>query len=81
MPVSMFKVDLTLATLIYTGLGTLVIAGLAMWADRRDRTFYDATRRRTTFHCIKCDRVYTSAKDHEVSPCPSCGHENTRLKF
>lgn len=77
----MFTLDLSLATTLYTGLGVLVIAGLWVWADRRDRQFYDRTRRRTTFHCIKCDRVYTSAESHEVCRCPACGHENERLKF
>lgn len=78
---SMFKIDLTVGAMIYTGFGILVIAGLAIWADRRDRAFYDSTRRRTTFHCLKCNRVYTSAESHEVCKCPVCGHENPRLKF
>ncbi|HUG09540.1 MAG TPA: hydrogenase nickel incorporation protein HypA [Opitutaceae bacterium] len=77
----MFTVDLTIATVVYTGLGFLTVAVLWVWSDRRDRQFYDATRRRTTFHCIKCTRVYTSTESREVSRCPVCGHENTRLKF
>jgi hypothetical protein len=77
----MFPLDLSLATALYVGLGALAIAILWFWGDRRDRQFYDQTRRRTTFHCIKCDRVYTSAESREVCRCPACGHENARLKF
>lgn len=77
----MFSVDLTFATVLYTGGGVLVIAGLWLWFDRRDRAFYDATRKRSTYHCIKCDRVYTSTEPGEVSRCPACGHENSHLKF
>lgn len=77
----MFTVDLTFGAVLYTVIGVLVIAGLWVWSDRRDRALYDATRRRTTFHCLKCDRVYTSARDHDLCRCPGCGHENSRLKF
>lgn len=77
----MFTVDLSFATVLYTGAGLLVIAGLWFWFDRRDRAFYDSTRKRITFHCIKCDRTYTSTGPGDVSRCPGCGHENTRLKF
>jgi hypothetical protein len=77
----MFTVDLSIATVAYAGLGVLTIAILWVWSERRDRLFYDSTRRRTTFHCIKCNRVYTSTESHEASRCPACGQENSRLKF
>ncbi|HEY5550809.1 MAG TPA: hydrogenase nickel incorporation protein HypA [Opitutaceae bacterium] len=77
----MFPLDFSLATAVYTGLGMLATAVLWFWTDRRDRQFYDSTRRRTTFHCLKCGRVYTSAESHKVCRCPACGHENTHLKF
>ena len=55
--------------------------GLWLYYDRRDRRFYDATRHRTTFHCLKCGEVYTSAGAGEVASCPRCGHSNPRLRF
>ncbi len=63
----------------------LVVLGLfgVLWFlyDRRDRVLYDAGRRKITFHCIRCDHVYTQVKGTETAPCPKCGHVNTRLKF
>ncbi|MEO6992323.1 MAG: hydrogenase nickel incorporation protein HypA [Lacunisphaera sp.] len=73
--------DYTLDVIIY-GLLILGVFGF-MWIyyDRRDRSFYDAERRKITFHCIRCDRLYTEKAGTEIAPCPKCGHQNTRLKF
>jgi hypothetical protein len=60
-------------------LGTFAV--LWVYYDRRDRAFYDAERRRITFHCIRCDHLYREKRGTEVAPCPKCGHANTRLKF
>ncbi|HVT72855.1 MAG TPA: hydrogenase nickel incorporation protein HypA [Lacunisphaera sp.] len=73
--------DSTLAVVLY---GMLVVGSFAvLWVyyDRRDRAFYDAERRRITFHCIRCDHLYTEKEGTDMSPCPKCGHNNTRLKF
>jgi ribosomal protein L37AE/L43A len=63
----------------------LLILGLFgfLWTyyDRRDRAYYDAERRKITFHCIRCDTLYTGKKGTELAACPKCGHQNTRLKF
>lgn len=73
--------DFTLDVLVYA----LGVIGLfsALWIiyDRRDRRFYDAERRRITFHCIRCDRIYTEKAGTETAPCPQCAHVNVRLKF
>ncbi len=73
--------DSTLAVVLYG----LPVVGLfaVLWAyyDRRDRAFYDAERRRITFHCIRCDHLYTEKEGTDTAPCPKCGHHNTRLKF
>jgi Zn finger protein HypA/HybF involved in hydrogenase expression len=59
------------------------LAVLILWLfyDRRDRARYDLERRKTTFHCIRCDRLYTAPEGTELSKCPKCGHENVRLRF
>ena len=58
-----------------------VIGFLWVYYDRRDRAFYDRPRRKITFHCIRCDRLYTEPAGTETAPCPRCGHTNVRLKF
>jgi hypothetical protein len=67
---------------IFYGLLVIGVIGF-LWAyyDRRDRTFYDAQRRKITFHCIRCDHLYLEKVGAETAPCPKCGQVNTRLKF
>jgi hypothetical protein len=73
--------EVTLEILIF-GL-SLIGVFLVMWIyyDRRDRGLYDAGRRKITFHCIRCDQLYTGCAGTETASCPKCGHENMRLKF
>ena len=68
----------------------VLVAGLALFGlfaalwvlyDRRDRALYDAPRRKVTFHCVRCDHLYTQPAGTETAPCPRCGHGNARLKF
>lgn len=73
--------DFTLAILLYGGLALGVVAGLWFYYDRRDHALYDAARRKITFHCIRCDHLYTQPAGTETAACPRCGHENARLKF
>lgn len=73
--------DFTLDVLLY---GLVVFGGVgALWFyyDRRDRALYDDERRKITFHCIRCDTLYTEKAGTETAPCPKCGHPNIRLKF
>jgi ribosomal protein L37AE/L43A len=73
--------DFTLAAALY-GLVVLGAFGfLWFYYDRRDRAFYDAQRRKITFHCIRCNTLYTERPGADLMPCPRCGHPNTRLKF
>ena len=73
--------DFTFDVVAY-GLLVLGLFGF-LWAyyDRRDRAFYDAGRRKITFHCIRCDHLFTMDTGTDTAPCPRCGHVNTRLKF
>ena len=64
--------------------GLMVLGGFSfLWVyyDRRDRAYYDTERRRITFHCIRCDHLYTEKRGTDMAPCPKCSHVNTRLKF
>lgn len=73
--------DLTTATVIFCALVASVFLGLWLWYDRRDHRTFEGERRKTTFHCIRCDHLYAAVAGTEVSPCPRCKHENGRLKF
>jgi len=73
--------DYTFAVGLY-GLLVLGLFGfLWVYYDRRDRALYDSGRRKVTFHCIRCDHLYTEKAGTETAPCPNCGYNNTRLKF
>ena len=71
----------TLDILIYGSVLVAVFGFLWVYYDRRDRGFYEEQRRRITFHCIRCDHLYTGATKAETVACPKCGHQNVRLKF
>lgn len=72
-----FSLDVALYALPVIGL----FAFLWIYYDRRDRAFYDACRRRITFHCIRCDALYAEVAGTQTAPCPRCGHINSKLKF
>jgi uncharacterized paraquat-inducible protein A len=73
--------SLPLAAALYCTLVAVVFLALWLWYDRRDHTHFEGQRRKTTFHCIRCDRLYSAIAGRELCPCPRCGHENTRLRF
>jgi len=56
---------------------------LVLWLyyDRRDHARFERERRRTVFHCIRCDRIYEAPAGTELCRCPRCDHENARLRF
>lgn len=73
--------DFTFQIVLY---GLLVPGGfgfLWLYYDRRDQALYAAERRKITFHCIRCDQLYTEKAGIDLAACPKCGHTNTRLKF
>ena len=77
----MFAVDFNLVAVLYAAVGLVVVAAVWFYSDRRDRQLFDRTRRRTTFHCLKCGHVYSHPGAGEACPCPRCGHANPRLSF
>jgi hypothetical protein len=72
-----FTPDVVLYGLL--ALGLFVV--LWFYYDRRDRAFYDVGRKKITFHCVRCDTLYTEPAGTDTAPCPKCGHQNVRLKF
>jgi len=73
--------DLTTGAVIYCLLIAAVFLALWLYYDGRDNRRFELERRKATFHCIRCNRLYTAPVGSELSKCPRCGHENTRLKF
>ena len=73
--------DFTTATVIYCALVAAAFLGLWTFYDRRDHRRFELERRKTTFHCIRCDAIYSAPGSAEICKCPKCGHENTRLRF
>lgn len=73
--------DFTSGVVFYCVLVAATFLGLWHYYDRRDYRRFERERRKTTFHCIRCDQIYTASLGAELSKCPRCTHENTRLKF
>ena len=60
----------------------LGVFALAAWVlSRRQRVAYERLARTATFHCMRCDSVYTASSQVQSQPCPKCGYKNARLKF
>jgi len=73
--------ELSTAALIFCLLVAVLFLGLWMYYDRRDHARFETERRRTTFHCIRCDRIYAVRGIQPLASCPHCGHENGKLRF
>jgi len=73
--------DLTTATVLYSLFLATFFLGLWIYYDRRDHARFEAERRRTIFHCVRCGEVYAKRGEFTEADCPSCGHTNGRLRF
>ncbi len=73
--------EFSTAAVVYCVLVAAVFLGLWLYYDRRDHLRFEAERRKTTFHCIRCDAIYAAAQGLQLCRCPKCGHENVRLRF
>ncbi len=73
--------NFTFAVILYGLLVLGLFVALWVYYDRRDRALYDAGRRKITFHCIRCNHLYTEPAGTATAPCPKCGHRNVRLRF
>jgi len=73
--------ELPVAAAVYCALVGAAFLTLWLAYDRRDHRSFERERRKTTFHCIRCNHLYTARIGTELSQCPNCGHENSRLSF
>ncbi len=77
----MFTVSISVGALIYTFSACALILILWLVYDLRDRGLYDSERRKSIFHCIRCDKLYAVRAGTETCPCPRCAFRNARLRF
>jgi hypothetical protein len=73
--------DLVTGIVVFCFLLAAGFLGLWFYYDRRDQAHSSAGRRRTTFHCIRCDHLYAARDGAATAACPQCGHVNSRLRF
>ncbi len=73
--------ELASASVVYCTLVAAVFLGLWSYYDRRDHARFEVERRKVTFHCIRCDALYTAPTGSDLAKCPRCAYENTRLRF
>ncbi len=73
--------DLETGVILFCVLLAVGFLGLWFYYDRRDHARFSAGRRRVTFHCIRCDHLYSSSESAETAPCPKCAYVNGRLRF
>jgi hypothetical protein len=73
--------EIPVAVGLYCAFVAAAFLSLWLYYDGRDRRWLEGERRRTTFSCIRCDRLYTAGGVAELCPCPRCGHQNSRLRF
>ncbi|MDB6168238.1 MAG: hypothetical protein JWM88_1102 [Verrucomicrobia bacterium] len=73
--------SLPAAVVVYCALIAVVFLALWFYYDRRDHARFEMERRKGTFHCIRCDALYTAPTGIDLAKCPRCAYENTRLRF
>lgn len=73
--------DFSYFYLFYVVSGLLLVVGLWVYYDRRDKQLYEGQRLLVIFHCVRCGKIYTAKGTHEEAPCPECRFNNGRLKF
>ncbi len=73
--------ELPIAVVVYCVIVAVAFAGVWLYYDRRDHRTFERERRKTTFHCIRCNHLYTARGGVELCKCPRCGHENSHLRF
>jgi len=55
--------ELSAAVTVYCVVVAATFLSLWLFYDRRDHMRFERERRRTTFHCIRCDRLYTAPRE------------------
>ena len=75
------QMDLLTAVVIYCFAVGVFFTGMWLFYGRREQAFFESARRKTTFLCVKCNKLYSASGNPEFRDCPRCGRENARLKY
>lgn len=73
--------DLLTVGVIYCFAVEIFFLGMWLFYGRREYAFFEHARRKATFLCPRCNKLYAAPAGAETCACPRCGHENTRLKY
>jgi ribosomal protein L37AE/L43A len=65
----------------FVATGLLGFFACWLYYDRRDRHHYDWQRQRRVYHCVKCGNLYMQRGHGDLMQCPSCGMQNSSLRF
>ncbi len=70
-------------TLLFVYLTTLLagVFAVAVYSERRRKTFEPTPSKDHIFRCGKCAFVYTDDPDIDRSRCPQCGTMNEIIEF
>lgn len=74
-------IDISVFVMMYLTTGFAVVLGLWVYYDVRDRSLFDRERQKGSFHCVRCQHLYSANRHSRAVDCPACGFANTRLKF
>ena len=77
----MIQLDVEIFYLLYFGAGFLLVFGLWIYMDHKDKLRSIPRQSKVIFHCIKCSQIYTGPHEGEEAECPRCSFNNARLRF
>lgn len=66
---------------IYVFAVLAALAAVAVYSERRARSFKPTPTEDQVFRCKKCGFVYTDDADVDRSRCPQCGRQNEAIQF
>ena len=67
--------------LIYIVSVLMALAAVAIYSERRARSFEPTPSQDHVFRCAKCGFVYTDDSDVDRSRCSQCGKMNEAIEF
>ncbi|MBW8782012.1 MAG: hydrogenase nickel incorporation protein HypA [Verrucomicrobia bacterium] len=72
---------LQVVALVYCLILAALFLGIWLYYDHRDHARFEIERRKTTFRCARCGKLYAAQGVLDLGTCPHCGQENARLQF
>ncbi len=73
--------DFSLFFACVISVGLFIVAAVSWILSRKGKHAYEELARSATFHCLRCDSIYTAPAAAKTASCPKCGYKNSKLKF